>query len=295
MSNNEEEVTHDNDDTDENDEAGIKNLVCVEYPGVVKSVPHMLETLGGLDTIAQVLEEPNRRLELRFRPGDVFSKPTCGEKQSDMSFLIKVKRKKLKSGITPSPDKPATKTDVSMEGVVTDCYKFNNMCDFQYLPMVYQQETNTHTSIYSQVYPGSESLVRSEWLEQEAPLFIPPAAFSRMDVPQDYQFRRETAGPATPANIIGRTRQRRSHHAIFVTYHVEKVPDKPRDVALNQIKLKFIDQERLSLVKERFTERPVWSKNALSAITNIPADRLKLILPVVAYYFTTGNQPITVQ
>merc|ERR1719228_2999048 len=28
--------------------------------------------------------------------------------------------------------------------------------------------------------------------------------------------------------------------------------------------------------------------NALSAITTIPADRLKLILPVVAFYFTTG-------
>ena len=69
---------------------------------------------------------------------------------------------------------------------------------------------------------------------------------------QDYQFRRETAGPSTPANIIGRTRQRRSHHAIFVTYHVDKVPDKPRDVALNQIKLKFIDQERLATVKEKF-------------------------------------------
>ena len=110
----------------------------------------------------------------------------------------------------------------------------------------------------------------------------------RMDLPQDYQFRRETAGPATPSNIIGRTRQRRSHHAIFVTFHIEKVPDKPRDVALNQIKLKFIDQERLGQVKEKFQERPVWSKNALGAITGIPADRLKLILPVVSYYFTTG-------
>ena len=165
-----------------------------------------------------------------------------------------------------------------------------------------------------QVYPGNSKLVDSSWLDQapaSTPLFIPPAAFSRMDLPQDYQFRRETAGPSTPANIIGRTRQRRSHHAIFVTYHVEKVPDKPRDVALNQIKLKFIDQERLATVKEKFKvcmfvfiitahhslpltsthiyqERPVWSKNALSAITSIPADRLKLILPVVAFYFTTG-------
>ena len=284
------DVGNDNTHDAADDNQTIPDLVCVEYPGVVTSPSGMLNTLGGLDTIAQVLEEPNRRLELRFRPDDVFCKPTCGEKQVDTSFLIRVKRKKLKPGIVPTADKPAEKHDVVVEGIVSDCYKFNNMCDFQYLPMVHNPQDNSHSDIYSQVYPGNESLVPSSWLDQNnsTPLFIPPAAFSRMDLPQDYQFRRETAGPATPANIIGRTRQRRSHHAIFVTYHVEKVPDKPRDVALNQIKLKFIDQERLATVKEKFEERPVWSKNALSAITNIPADRLKLILPVVAFYFTTG-------
>ena len=39
----------------------IPELVCIEYPGVVNSTDKMLETLGGLETIAQVLEEPNRR------------------------------------------------------------------------------------------------------------------------------------------------------------------------------------------------------------------------------------------
>ena len=81
---------------------------------------------------------------------------------------------------------------------------------------------------------------------------------------------------------------RRSHHAIFVTFDVGAVPLKPRDVALNQIKLKFIDSERLGLVREKFSQRPVWSKNALTAITSIPPDRLKLILPALAYYFTNG-------
>ena len=40
------------------------------------------------------------------------------------------------------------------------------------------------------------------------------------------QFRREAItekADGAPHNIIGRTRQRRSHHAIFVTYDVEKV------------------------------------------------------------------------
>jgi len=264
--------------------SALPQLVCVEYPGEVSSPTNMLDTLGGLETIAQVLEEPNRRMELRFRPEDVFCKPTCGEKHSGSSFLVKVKRKKLKPGKDTS--KPAIKHTVEVEGAVTDCYRFNNLCDFQYLPM-----SESQTSIYPEVYSGS-TLVSSSWLDQPAPLFTPPAAFSRMDLPQDYQFRRETAassaGPDTPHNIIGRTRQRRSHHAIFVTYDVEKVPDKPREVALNQIKLKFIDQERLASVRDKFQQRPVWSKNALHAITSIPPDRLKLILPVVSYYFTTG-------
>ena len=38
----------------------ISDLVCIEYPGVVNSTEAMLDTLGGLDTLAQVLEEPNR-------------------------------------------------------------------------------------------------------------------------------------------------------------------------------------------------------------------------------------------
>ena len=35
-------------------------------------------------------------------------------------------------------------------------------------------------------------------------------------------------------------------------------------------------------------DRPIWSKNALHALTRIPANRLKFILPALAYYFTTG-------
>ena len=166
--------------SDEREEGGrLGGLVCVEYPGVVRSPDNMINTLGGLDTIAQVLEEPNRRLELRFRPEDVFNKPTCGEKHADTSLLIRVKKKKLKPGRKPTEERPAEKCEVKVEGLVTDCYKFNNLCDFQYLPMVYSPSENTHTDIYDQVYPGNAKLVPTTWLAQESPLFVPPAAFSR--------------------------------------------------------------------------------------------------------------------
>ena len=87
-------------------------------------------------------------------------------------------------------------------GTVDSTFKFGNLCDFQYLPMVrkktednQQAKQPEYESIYHRVF--FDRLVDSEWVTSEegenAPLFLPPAAFSRMDVPQDYQYRREAA------------------------------------------------------------------------------------------------------
>lgn len=259
------------------------SLVGIEYPGIVERIPNMVSSLGGLKTLSKVFGEPNRRLELRFRPEDIFCKPTCGERTNETAFLLKVKRKRNKKDPTKFKFVP------EIVGVVDVAFKFTNLCDFQYLPMV-KEETGGYQSIYEDVY--FNKLVESSWLESPSPLFLPPAAFSRMDCPQDYQYRRETSNDkatlGTPYNIIGRTRQRRSHHAIFVTFDVETVPDKPRDIAVNQLKVKFIGSEDTKEVKALFEQRPLWSKNALHALTGISTERLKFILPTVSYYFTTG-------
>jgi general transcription factor 3C polypeptide 5 (transcription factor C subunit 1) len=282
------------------------SLVAVEYPGVVVSVPKMLETLGGIVNVSRVVSEQNRRLELRFRPNDAFCKPSCGERTTDTtSFLIRVKKKRNKK------DPSKTRIESEVVGTVSSTFKFGSLCDFQYLPMTKEnnrteggesgtKETSTggpprYKSIYDDIF--IDRLVDSSWLAQNendtpAPLFLPPAAFSRMDAPQDYQYRREAASDKAtanaPYNIIGRTRQRRSHHAVFVTYDVEKVPDRPRDVAVNQLKVKFIGESDQSSVRARFAEQPCWSKNALSATTDVSKERIKFILPATAYYFTTG-------
>ena len=263
------------------------SLVCVEYPGMVRDVSAMIETLGGLDNIGRVVSEPNLRLELRFRPDDVFCKPTCGERSTDTnSFLLRVKRMRNKK------DPTKTKIETEIVGTVATTFKFQNLCDFQYLPMQRREENGEkkYESIYDSVY--FDRLIDSSWLEDKraSPLFLPPAAFSRMDVPQDYQYRRDAASDKSnsPYNIIGRTRQRRSHHAIFVTYDVEKVPDQPREVALNQLKVKFISEEDQAAVRAMFERQPVWSKTALICSTGISKERVKFILPATAFYFSTG-------
>ena len=46
--------------------------------------------------IFQVYCEDNRRMELRFRPSDVYCKPTCGERHNTTALLLRVVRRKKK-------------------------------------------------------------------------------------------------------------------------------------------------------------------------------------------------------
>merc|ERR1719391_1574985 len=247
-------------------------------------------------------------MELRFRPDDTYCKPTCGTRAESSSLLVKVKRVRVtrkckRTGKTMEP-KEEIRTEVLAP--IQTPFTFNNLCDFQYLPTETTKDLEpgeadvksakpsafVHRPILDQVH--FDKLVDSKWGTEgrQAPLFVPPAAFSRMDQPQEYQYRRDTAGQktvtGTPLNIIGRTRQRRTLHAIFVNYDVENVPTKPSDVALNQLKVKFIENNERDRVHEAFKKQPVWTKSGLNSTLNVSMERLKFILPTLAFYWTSG-------
>ncbi|GLH00761.1 hypothetical protein R5R35_002683 [Gryllus longicercus] len=270
-----------------------RNLVCIQYPGIVVNESNMLRTLGGIQNISTAYCEKNRRLELRFRPDDVYCKPTCGEKHNKLSLLVKVKiRRKKHSSISSEPTTSSSASDIisaelSVLGKVTTTFTFKNLCDFQYLP-IGRDASGTMQNIYDSLVPNG--IPSSDWLKQRAMLFLPPAVFSRMDSMQMYLYRKEATDQAksTPANIIGRTRRRRSGHAIFVTYDIPKSPAKPREVALRYLRLKFLSEAHLKKIEKLFSMRPIWSKNALMFHTKYTSDQLKFLLPAVAYYFVTG-------
>lgn len=253
-----------------------QKLVCVEYPGLVQNPEAMIETLGGKSALAKAFGDTSRRLELRFRPQDIFSKPTCSERSNSTALLVKVTRFKRnrkqpycecpKHGNLKNSDdsKKSSTAEVSHKlqtkilGSVKTTFSFPNMSDFQYLPTerVSNIEVNEnesckendgrdkpggderesfktkddvlHRPIMDKVYYGQECLPGADWLSVtgpiKAPLFLPPAAFTRMDQPQDYHYRKDTSSQAiksnlsVPQTIIGRTRQRRTLHAVFVNY-----------------------------------------------------------------------------
>ncbi|XP_066955131.1 general transcription factor 3C polypeptide 5 isoform X1 [Macrobrachium rosenbergii] len=282
----------------------LRQFVCVEYPGLVNNVDNMIETLGGIEKISEVYCEDNRRMELRFRPNDVYCKPTCGERHNSTALLIRVVRRKkkrklkLEGGENPLEgnynETPSQATDSStlrseLVGIIHTTYKFNNLCDFQYVPLMTGEDGSSQVCIYNDLVPrGMES---ANWLHQPAPLYLPPAAFTRMDTPQDYRYRREAnSDPKSkvPQNIICRTRQRRTHFAIFQTFKDEDVPKRPLQGAMSQIRIKFMENALYQGLKEEFEKRPIWSKNALRVRLDYTKDKLKYLLPTLSYYFHTG-------
>ncbi|KAK5607720.1 hypothetical protein CRENBAI_013342, partial [Crenichthys baileyi] len=263
-------------------------LVCVEYPAVVTSVERMLETLGGEQAVAKTFSDPTKRLELRFRPQDPFCHSVCGNRLPSSNLLLRVRRRVRKK------DPKDVQMQMDIVGIIGTTYKFHGMADFQCLAVDSQDGKNV--SLYDKIIMRKAE--NQAFFERDVPYFLPPAIFSRLDSPVDYFYRadsihRLTASLHSPfnKNLIGLNRARRPHNAIFVTFTDPTVPDECLEAA--QVNwgrqcLKEQDLQAEEKVKKMFERRPIWSRNALKANLDIHPDKLKLLLPIYAYYMVTG-------
>ncbi|XP_067140904.1 general transcription factor 3C polypeptide 5 [Centruroides vittatus] len=268
-----------------------KKLVCVEYPGVVQNVNKMIQTLNGQEHINQVYSEPSRRLELCYRPRDIHCKCAHGDRFNTTSLLMKVKRvRKKRAQLDAEGDDD--EFNLEIVGIIDTTYKFRGMMDFQYLPMV-----NTPKEGYKSIIPTiiPRGLQFPSWYKESSPLFIMPVMFSRLDMPSNYNFRRDSVAQdvskaqktKTPPNIIGKTRQTRFGYTTFLNFE-DEVPTEPMKNAKEHMKMKCGDSLLPEKVQKLFEERPIWSKNALTAQLDCDPLSLKAILPVLAYYYVTG-------
>uniref|UniRef100_A0A3Q0QYY5 Ral transcription factor IIIC subunit 5 n=1 Tax=Amphilophus citrinellus TaxID=61819 RepID=A0A3Q0QYY5_AMPCI len=92
-------------------------------------------------------------------------------------------------------------------------------------------------------------------------------------------------------NFIGLNRAGRPHNAIFVSFTDPTVPAECLEAAKvtwRRICMKDCDKQAEEQLKKMFESRPIWSRNAVKAHINLHPDKLKLLLPVYAYYMVTG-------
>ncbi|XP_037609457.1 general transcription factor 3C polypeptide 5 [Sebastes umbrosus] len=261
-------------------------LVCVEYPGVVTSEDKMLETLGGEKGVTKTFANPNRRLELRYRPQDPFCHSLCGNRFPSSNLVLRVRRRVRKK------DPKDAEIHMDILGVIGTTYKFQGMADFQFLAM--HKEGGKDVSLYDKIILRKSE--NQEFFEQPMPYFLPPASFSRLDCPVDYYYRPDIyqnspQAPISKSNFIGLNRARRPHNAIFLSFSDPIAPTECLEAAKAnwaRVCVKESDKQVEEQLKKMFESRPIWSRNAVKANINIHPDKLKLLLPVFAYYMVTG-------
>ena len=97
-------------------------FVGVEYPGYVKDENHMLETLGGEETVSRTYSHATRRLELSFRPDDPYAHTVCADRYPTANLLVRVKRRKKKQREgTSEPEE--VKYEQEIMGIVGNTFK----------------------------------------------------------------------------------------------------------------------------------------------------------------------------
>ncbi|KAL4661241.1 hypothetical protein H8957_015669 [Semnopithecus entellus] len=273
-----------------------RRMVCVEYPGVVRDVAKMLPTLGGEEGVSRIYADPTKRLELYFRPKDPYCHPVCANRFSTSSLLLRIrKRTRRQKGVLGTEAHSEVTFDMEILGIISTIYKFQGMSDFQYLA-VHTEAGGKHTSMYDKVLmlrPEKEA-----FFHQELPLYIPPPIFSRLDAPVDYFYRPETQHregynnpPISGENLIGLSRARRPHNAIFVNFEDEEVPKQPLEAAAQtwrRVCTNPVDRKVEEELRKLFDIRPIWSRNAVKANISVHPDKLKVLLPFIAYYMITG-------
>lgn len=153
--------------------------------------------------------------------------------------------------------------------------------------------TAFHSSCLAIVRPRSEH----ENEPHQVPYFFPPGSFSRVDTVLDGYFKKDrskgtksqSALDAPESTVVGMSRNRRFKHACYIPFSlINPTPENPQMQAVKMLKYQLVTTEQFNVVKDFFVRQPIWLRSSLAYETKIPRQKLKTILPALAYYYTTG-------
>lgn len=96
---------------------------------------------------------------MNFRPENIFSKPIFGDVKPTTGLLLKVRRRKKKS---KAQNVKNEEPEVEILGSIKSVIKFEGICDYQYLPLAKDAETDETKFIYHDIVPTS--VLTSDWL-----------------------------------------------------------------------------------------------------------------------------------
>ncbi|KAL7042454.1 hypothetical protein ACKWTF_001146 [Chironomus riparius] len=273
----------------------IPSLIGIEYPGRVENVDKMIETLGGSQDLSRAFSE-NQKLQLKFHPTSYYNKaiisnePTTGNDSSGILLKMKIRRPKK-----PTKDSKTEFISAELVGTVSTLYKFNNVADFQYLPIQKNETTKKTECIYNDIVPD-DITCGPQWFREKTdmPLFLPPVQFTRTDQIQPTVLRNEQKNLVDEDDdekiIRFSSRSTRSTNGTTVIFEMNHpVPMKPKE-AVKEFATdnNALAQKEFDSIVELFEQRPIWTLSAIRAHIREPPKRISKILACVAFYYTTG-------
>ncbi|KAK9453605.1 RNA polymerase III transcription factor IIIC subunit-domain-containing protein [Dipodascopsis uninucleata] len=286
-----------------------RRWTCIEHPAVVKNVDRAIETLGGTDALRKTIRSDGKEsLELCLRPEDRFAHSiTSRANTSAHSVVLAVRVKKawlkeyngdLHKVLAAHPNEYTTKPCA-----VIDCsVRFREMADFQYSTANSQFIQRLQNSMFVgsleelQKLNFSSSRTDDESKSLDIP---PPPRFSRITVPFDYGYRQNPAVTAVTddtgnTKLINRSVAQRLF-SIVVRWADTAVPD--AKYPEKNLKAPARDSklpEIISVLEQKFNERPIWTRRALEEGAlpekwrHLWSSHVKYALPYVAFTWKSG-------
>lgn len=212
-------------------------------------------------------------MALNFRPGNIYSKGTLGDRAQNSGVLLRVKIRRRKNEVITE--------NVEIVGHTIMCYRFTAMCDYEMLPLAKRTPDATHAELfYKDICPSIHSTLE-EWLTTPRPMpyYFPPSTFTRFE------------NSATDRKLFRAEEQsmrvkRYLRDAIRLEFNLnDLVPTTPS----HELCFKRVTREEVELIREKFVDRPIWSTTALHAdMPNFGWIKIKYILPHIGYYYNTG-------
>nr|XP_049691859.1 general transcription factor 3C polypeptide 5 isoform X2 [Helicoverpa armigera] len=268
-----------------------RELVGVLFPGIVKNDDKAIACLGGSRNISQVYSSyAKKRLGLSYQPENPFVRKIYSTGKKAAGVLLKVKVKKTRDGTEVKREVVST----TIVGCVKTMFRFESMCDFQYLP-VHREGSNDGplTCSLEKVLPSGLDTI--DFMLQPAPLLLIPSSFTRLEKPITYTYtdKRYPDRPDQGDNVHNKTRSLRSSQVAPYTFNlIDDWPSEPHESYVKQKDLKCESSPRMveeyETVKKLLEERPIWSLNLIRYHTKIRLSSLKIIMPSLALYMKTG-------
>ncbi|KAG9456371.1 hypothetical protein H6P81_000879 [Aristolochia fimbriata] len=297
---------------------------AVHYPGYPSSTSRAIETLGGIDEIAQARSSRPCSLELRFRPEDPYSHPAFGELRSCSNLLLRISKSNANSEQTSTTSQSTVKSQsntqsksvvggtsdivdaekgeeespaqVSAEIVarISEAYHFDGMVDYQYVPAVHAEEARRKRP-WAEAEPDFDKVGLSD-IDQDNIMLLVPPFFTLKDIPENLVLR-----PCAALHAKQKLEGVVQHHwemdiepclainfdikdILIISYYMNWESHIPQGSGQWELQM---------VVSKLFDERPIWPKRSVQERLvrdglKVSDDLLKRLLFRAAYYFSKG-------